>query len=94
MAATDTFTSQTTTDLERSEHLLRLLAHGYYVGIAETDVGVNCVYCDWHHEKYGAEPLHTEDCPIHQARKLLRRVHAPRPALAGAGSGAGQSRRT
>ena len=74
MTATDTFTSQEAIDLERSEYLLRLLAHGHYVGIATTDVGVNCVYCGWHHEKYGAEPLHTEDCPIHQARKFLRRV--------------------
>ena len=50
MTATDTFTSQEAVELEHSEYLLRLLAHGYYVGIAETDVGVNCVYCDWHHE--------------------------------------------
>ena len=69
---TDTFTSQATTDLERSAHLLRLLALGHYVGIATTDVGVYCVYCGWQHEKYGAEPLHTEDCPITKARRFLR----------------------
>ena len=53
---------------------LRGLAHGHYVGIATTDVGVNCVYCDWSHEKYGAEPLHTDDCPITKARRFLRGV--------------------
>ena len=82
---TDTFTSQTTTDLERSEHLLRLLADGRDAGLAADESGVNCVYCDWQHEKYGAEPLHTEDCPISQARRFLRRVHAPRSSESGAG---------
>ena len=85
MTATDTFTSQTTTDLERSKDLLRLLAYGRDAGIASTSAGRHCVYCGWSAESYLTEPLHGEDCPIHQARKFLRRVHAPRSSESGAG---------
>ena len=74
MTATDTFTSQEAVELEHSEHLLRLLAHGRSAGIASGGEGVRCIYCEWSSESYRVERLHEEDCPIRQARKFLRRV--------------------
>ena len=89
MTATTTFTSQAAVDLERSEYLLRLPAHGRAAGIASGGEGVRCIYCEWSNASYRAERLHEDGCPIRQARKFLRRVHDPRSSE----SGAGQSRR-
>ena len=72
MSETDTFVSQEAIGLERCKDLLRLLADESDAGIASDARGVNCVYCVWQHQDYGAEPLHDEDCPIRKARKLLR----------------------
>ena len=80
MSETDTFVSQEapssvgvgTIDLERCKALLRLLAVPSNAGIAADEFGRRCLYCDWSHEDYRAEPQHDEDCPIRKARKLLR----------------------
>ena len=72
MTETDTFVSQEAIDLERCKALLRLLADESNAGIAADEFGRRCLYCDWSHEDYRAEPQHDEDCPIRKARKLLR----------------------
>ena len=79
MTTTDTFCCQHATELERAEWLLRLLACEYKSGIASTDVGLNCVYCDWADEDFDAEPEHEEGCPIRRVREHLWGKDAPYP---------------
>ena len=72
MSETDTFVSQEAIDLECCKDLLRLLVDDRFAGIASDACGINCVYCDWQDEEYGAEPRHRVACPIRKARQLLR----------------------
>ena len=79
MPATDTFTSQAATELERSKWLLRLLAYKFESGLCSDEQVIHCIYCDWQDEDYRAEPEHTAGCPIEGVREFLWAEDCPYP---------------